>query len=168
MSSSPPPPVISYRPITPATLPQLKCLNAALFPVAYRDAFYAQCLAAGELTHGAFVEGGAEGDGELVGAVAVRLEARDGGAWAEAYVMTVGVRAGWRGRGIGNDGGREKGEGGDDEAMVAFFFSSPPTLPFPGTRLLTNVLDGAAADPNVRACYLHVQVCVEREGDGGG
>jgi len=105
---------IAFRPITPATLDALKSLNAALLPVAYRDAVYAQALAAGDLTHGAF-----EGE-ELVGAVAVRLEAgkretegeEGGDGLASLYIMTVGVLAPYRGRGIGErKGGERRGEG---------------------------------------------------------
>ena len=62
---------------------------------------------------------------------------------------------------------REKGEGGDDqgvETKTHTFFEIP--LPFPpGTRLVANVLHGAAADPNLRTCYLHVQVRERRGGN---
>lgn len=149
----PTPPRLTFRPIDAASLPHLKSLNAALFPVAYRDIFYHQCMAAGNLTHGAF------DGGELVGAVAVRLEARkpEAGGGADAYVMTVGVLAPYRGRGIGEMWGGVWAVDFFLRGGVSFYqpHHQPPST---GTRLLTNVLHGAAADPNIHTCYLHVQV----------
>jgi len=76
---------------------QLKLLNQAIFPVRYQESFYKDCLAAGDVTQLAFYQD------VLVGAVACRLEAPQGGAEGKGklYIMTLGVLPPYRGQGIG-------------------------------------------------------------------
>ena len=132
-SGLPPPPRITFRPLDARSLPDLRALNSALFPINYGPRVYEQALAAGGISHGAFFD-----EEELVGAITVRLEAgtasgsataapaaalfsaegekeEDGkksessdsnsldGGLARMYVMTVGVLSPWRGKGIGED-----------------------------------------------------------------
>ena len=49
-----PPPGVTFAPIAarPGALAALRALNAACLPVRLSDGLYAQCLAAGDLTHG--------------------------------------------------------------------------------------------------------------------
>ncbi|EPS73274.1 hypothetical protein M569_01484 [Genlisea aurea] len=78
---------------------QLKKLNTALFPVRYNDKYYADALASGEFSKLAYY------CDICVGAIACRLEKKEGGAAAAAvcvYIMTLGVLAPYRGLGIGS------------------------------------------------------------------
>lgn len=76
------------------TLDQLKMLNGALFPIKYKEGFYRDCCASGDVTQLAYHEG------QLVGAIACRLELQPDYS-AKLYVMTVGVLAPFRGSGLG-------------------------------------------------------------------
>lgn len=76
------------------TLDQLKMLNSALFPIKYKEGFYRDCCASGDVTQLAYHEG------QLVGAIACRLELQPDYS-AKLYVMTVGVLAPFRGCGLG-------------------------------------------------------------------
>lgn len=150
---------VALRPLSADALPRLRDLNAALFPVAYSDAFYRGLLAAPQDLVRLAYAGGAlvgavccrveEGSGELgaggdqtnAAAVVVRLNAARQAAAAGAaaagdapparmYIMTLGVRATHRERGVGG-------------------------------LLLRHVMEAAARAPcavGVREVYLHVQV----------
>jgi len=84
-------------PVREKNVAQLKLLNQAIFPVRYQESFYKDCLAAGDVTQLAFYQD------VLVGAVACRLEAPQGGAEGKGklYIMTLGVLPPYRGQGIG-------------------------------------------------------------------
>uniref|UniRef100_A0A7S0RTJ0 N-acetyltransferase domain-containing protein n=1 Tax=Pyramimonas obovata TaxID=1411642 RepID=A0A7S0RTJ0_9CHLO len=76
------------------TLNVLKKLHTHIFPVKYQDKFYKDCMSAGQYTtmalHSDFV----------VGAICCRLEKQPCGK-ARLYIMTIGVFAPYRRRGIG-------------------------------------------------------------------
>ena len=77
---------VTFRDLTKATEPDLRALNAVIFPVRYGDKFYEDCARAGPCTQLAY-----DANGACVGAVACRLEmnaTRDG---ARLYIMTLGV-----------------------------------------------------------------------------
>ncbi|CAH8281872.1 unnamed protein product [Eruca vesicaria subsp. sativa] len=74
---------------------QLKKLNTVLFPVRYNDKYYADAIASGEFTKLAYYSD------ICVGAIACRLEKKEGGAM-KVYIMTLGVLAPYRGIGIGS------------------------------------------------------------------
>lgn len=98
----PPPPRITFRPLDASTLPELKALNAALFPVNYGPRVYEQALAAGGISHGAFFRAGDGMEEELVGAITVRLESGGGGgAGASLFVSSE------EGGGGGNGGDKD-------------------------------------------------------------
>lgn len=76
------------------TLNVLKKLHTHIFPVKYQEKFYKDCMSAGPYTtmalHSDFV----------VGAICCRLEKLPTGK-ARLYIMTIGVFAPYRRRGIG-------------------------------------------------------------------
>jgi N-alpha-acetyltransferase 50 len=90
---------ITWAPLCERNLMQLQVLNGAIFPVKYNDKFYKDALAAPpdfvRLAHHCDL---------LVGAVCCRREPRpadDPAPGAKLYIMTLGVLAPYRERGIG-------------------------------------------------------------------
>ncbi|CAH9063590.1 unnamed protein product [Cuscuta epithymum] len=83
---------ISLDSVRDKNLMQLKKLNTALFPVRYNDKYYTDALASGEFTKLAYYSD------ICVGAIACRLEKKEGGAVC-VYIMTLGVLAPYRGLG---------------------------------------------------------------------
>lgn len=80
------------EPMSEASIPKLKRFNAILFPVNYRARFYEECCIVPEVTQLVF-------DGEeVVASIACRLEKH--GEMAKLYIMTLGVLAPYRRRGI--------------------------------------------------------------------
>ncbi|CAH9063585.1 unnamed protein product [Cuscuta epithymum] len=86
---------ISLDSVRDKNLMQLKKLNTALFPVRYNDKYYTDALASGEFTKLAYYSD------ICVGAIACRLEKKEGGAVC-VYIMTLGVLAPYRGLGVGS------------------------------------------------------------------
>lgn len=76
-------------------LKQMKQLNDAIFPVKYKDKFYSDCIACGDVTQLAYY------NDILIGAIACRLESKGNGK-AKLYIMTLGVLAPYRDLGVGS------------------------------------------------------------------
>ena len=90
---------VSFAGPSEENVPALKRLNAVIFPTRYSDVVYRQVQLCGDVTQLAYA------GGELIGAVACRVEAvlgRPGGPGGRLYVITVGVLAEHRSRGLGS------------------------------------------------------------------
>lgn len=75
---------------------QLRKLNLALFPVRYNDKYYQDAIASKDFSKLAYYSD------ICVGAIACRLEKKEGGA-VRVYIMTLGVLAPYRGLGLGEN-----------------------------------------------------------------
>ncbi|CAM9432937.1 unnamed protein product [Ascophyllum nodosum] len=83
--------------ITEANVHQLRKMNASVFPVRYPDKFYKD-VSCGKEEFNQFVYV----DGVVAGAVCCRIEPPEPpGGHDRLYIMTLGVLAPWRRRGIG-------------------------------------------------------------------
>eukprot|EP00897_Mesotaenium_endlicherianum_P003622 jgi/Mesen1/3288/ME000191S02429 len=86
---------VSFDSVRDKNVMQLRKINAALFPVSYQEKFYKDAVLAGEYAKLALC-------GDIhVGAIATRLEKKETGG-QRAYIMTLGVLAPYRRRGIGS------------------------------------------------------------------
>lgn len=61
---------ITFSPILPSNVQQLKSLNTVIFPIKYEEKMYTDMIACGEVTQLAYH------NGELIGAIGCRLENR--------------------------------------------------------------------------------------------
>eukprot|EP00899_Mesostigma_viride_P014663 jgi/Mesvir1/23198/Mv22662-RA.1 len=86
---------LSFDTVRDKNVHQLRTLNLAIFPLRYQDKYFQDAMSAGEFTKLAYYSD------ICVGAIACRLEKREGGG-AHLYVMTLGVLAPYRRLGIGS------------------------------------------------------------------
>ncbi|KAG5081832.1 hypothetical protein JHK86_005897 [Glycine max] len=141
---------ISLDGVRDKNLMQLKKLNLALFPVRYNDKYYTDALASAYYSD------------ICVGAIACRLEKKEGGGQVRVYIMTLGVLAPYRGLGIGKQETEYLSlviESLIDHSVNDFLVWIPvpvPQIQINGTRLLNHVLD-LCSKQNISEVYLHVQ-----------
>mmetsp|Transcript_10494 Transcript_10494/g.14710 ORF Transcript_10494/g.14710 Transcript_10494/m.14710 type:complete len:173 (-) Transcript_10494:332-850(-) len=89
---------VDYGGITVDNIEQLRKVNIACFPVSYNDAFYRSVVSLKDENLCKF----AYWNGFVVGAVCTRVEPiPDNSGRSRLYIMTLGVLAAYRGRGIG-------------------------------------------------------------------
>ncbi|KAL5064811.1 hypothetical protein RYX36_026548 [Vicia faba] len=86
---------ISLDGVRDKNIMQLKKLNLAFFPIRYNDKYYSDALAFADSTKLAYYSD------ICVGAIACRLEKKEGGGRVRVYIMTLGVLAPYYGLGIG-------------------------------------------------------------------
>ncbi|CAM9106897.1 unnamed protein product [Choristocarpus tenellus] len=88
---------VTFGNITETNVQQLRKLNSAIFPVRYHDKFYADILS----TNPDFTQFVYSND-LIVGAMCCRIEDSEFPNHKKLYIMTLGVLASWRRRGIGS------------------------------------------------------------------
>ena len=95
---------IHFRALEEADVPIIQQLQAALFPVQYPEAFYTRLF-----TPGYYCQVGVTPDGVIVTVASARVvdynnnaASSDGDVGREAYIMTLGVREGYRQRKLGS------------------------------------------------------------------
>jgi ribosomal protein S18 acetylase RimI-like enzyme len=88
---------IEFGAITADNIQQLRQVNVACFPVSYGDKFYQDVVQRNNEGLNKF----AYWNGFVVGAVCTRVEPLEDSDRHRLYIMTLGVLAAYRGRGIG-------------------------------------------------------------------
>ncbi|CAM9123073.1 unnamed protein product [Discosporangium mesarthrocarpum] len=89
---------VTFGEINEGNVHQLRKINTSIFPVRYQDRFYTDLLTTNpDFTQFAY------SNGCVVGAICCRVENEGGSSRnLKLYIMTLGVLATWRRRGIGS------------------------------------------------------------------
>lgn len=86
---------VTFDDVREKNVNSFKKLNSVVFPIKYQDKIYNDCIVAGSVTQLAFYTD------ILVGGIGCRLEKAEAGG-ARMHVLTLGVLAPYRDRGIGS------------------------------------------------------------------